>query len=105
MKQGFGPKHLHSEEAQAGVLVHTMIADEVAQLSFSPHNSTRLARAEIERCDLCGQDLEDEAFGRGLFFWSHGGELRWEEPGLCEECAHTVGMAALRSFARQEDES
>jgi hypothetical protein len=88
-------------------IVHTAIADEVALASFSPYSGTRPGGlpVEPEECDACGAPLEEEAFGRGLLFWSREGELRWEEPGLCESCAHVIGMAALRVFEQEDEES
>lgn len=95
-----------SEPPGAPGVVHTAIADEVALASFSPYSSTRPGGLRTpEECDACGAPLEQEAFGRGLLFWSRGGELRWEEPGLCERCAHVIGMAALRVFEQEDEES
>ena len=81
--------------------VHSLIADEVALLHFTSGS----ANAVVATCDACSGDLGDEPFGKGLLFWSRDGELRWEEPGLCERCAHIIGLAALRSFANEEDDS
>lgn len=82
--------------------VHSLIADEVALLHFTSAGS----QAAPPPCDACGGALEDgEPFGKGLLTWTRGDELRWEEPGLCERCAHIIGLAALRSFAFEDEES
>lgn len=78
---------------------HSLIADEVALLHFTSGS----ANLVVAMCDACGGDLGEEPFGKGLLFWSRGGELRWEEPGLCERCAHIIGLAALRTFAQEDD--
>jgi hypothetical protein len=96
-----------SEPPGSPGVVHSAIADEVALASFSPYSATRPGGVPHapEECDACGATLGDEAFGRGLLFWSRDGELRWEEPGLCESCAHVIGMAALRVFEQEDEES
>ena len=52
-------------------------------------------------CDRCGEKFDGEPAGSGLFIWSRGGELRYEEPPLCERCASKVTLGAL---LRWEDE-
>ncbi len=81
--------------------VHSLIADEVALLHFTSGDAT----AAFGTCDACSVELVEEPFGKGLLFWSRDGELRWEEPGLCERCAHIIGLAALRQFASEEEDS
>jgi hypothetical protein len=36
--------------------------------------------------------------------WSRGGELRFEEPKLCERCAVAIGITALSTWAVEEEE-
>lgn len=52
-------------------------------------------------CDGCGESFEGEPAGSGLFIWSRGDEVRYEEPPLCEACASKVTLGALLSW---EDE-
>jgi hypothetical protein len=84
-----------SEPPGSPGVVHSAIADEVALASFSPYSATRPGGVPHapEECDACGATLRDEAFGRGLLFWSR------------ESCAHVIGMAALRVFEQEDEES
>jgi hypothetical protein len=40
-------------------------------------------------CDACGRVIEGEPAARGLFLWTRGEEVRYEEPPLCSRCAGT----------------
>jgi hypothetical protein len=55
-------------------------------------------------CDACGQHFTGEPAGSGLFVWSRGEEVRYEEPPLCEECASKVTLGALHAFETEEEE-
>jgi hypothetical protein len=55
-------------------------------------------------CDGCGQRFTGEPAGSGLFVWSRGEEVRYEEPPLCEECASKVTLGALHAFETEEEE-
>lgn len=55
-------------------------------------------------CDVCDERFEGRPAGAGLFIWSRGDEVRYEEPPLCEECAAKVSIGALFTFACDEDE-
>lgn len=55
-------------------------------------------------CDGCGERFEGEPAGSGLFVWSRGGEVRYEEPPLCESCASKVTLGALMRWEDEEDE-
>jgi hypothetical protein len=46
-------------------------------------------------CDACGRTSAGPPAGSGLFIWSRGDEVRYEEPPLCEECAIGVSVQAL----------
>ena len=46
-------------------------------------------------CDACGRTSAGPPAGSGLFIWSRGDEVRYEEPPLCEECAIGVSLQAL----------
>lgn len=64
------------------------------------------ARAEhVElRCDVCDALIEDEPSGRGLYMWTRGDEVRFEEPALCSECATAIGVTALAAWTIEEEE-
>jgi hypothetical protein len=55
-------------------------------------------------CDMCGQHFEGEPAGSGLFLWTRGDELRFEEPPLCEACAQNVTLDALTRWVVEEEE-
>ncbi len=56
-------------------------------------------------CDACGQWFEGEPAGSGLFLWTRGDEVRYEEPPLCEACASEITVGALLKWdAEGEDE-
>jgi hypothetical protein len=55
-------------------------------------------------CDVCDQHFEGEPAGAGLFMWTRGDEVRFEEPPLCAECAERVTQGALTRFEIEEEE-
>lgn len=55
-------------------------------------------------CDRCEQDIVGEPFGSGLFVWTRGTELRFEEPPLCEECATAITLGAVHKWSVEDDE-
>lgn len=67
----------------------------------------RRSEARTQRqyeCDVCGMSFEGEPASSGLFLWTRGEEVRYEEPPLCEECASKVTLGALASFEDEEEE-
>jgi hypothetical protein len=59
--------------------------------------------ARSYECDGCGKRFEGEPAGSGLYLWTRGDELRYEEPPLCERCADAVGLAALGQWEAEEE--
>ena len=55
-------------------------------------------------CDGCGQHFDEEPAGSGLFMWTRGDEVRFEEPPLCQECAQNVTLDALTRWGVEEEE-
>ena len=55
-------------------------------------------------CDGCGQHFDGEPAGSGLFMWTRGDEVRFEEPPLCQECAQNVTLDALTRWGVEEEE-
>jgi len=93
--------------------VHSLIADEMAYValaarSLHPHGEPQgfLAAPPGPEavCDSCDRTIEGEAFGHGLYFWSRGGELRWEEPALCQSCATAIGLTANKRWELEDEE-
>ena len=55
-------------------------------------------------CDSCGKFFEGEPHGSGLFVWTRGEEVRYEEPPLCEECADKITIGAMMLWDTEEEE-
>lgn len=60
-------------------------------------------RPQPEICDACDKPIEGEPAGRGLFLWTRGGEVRYEEPPLCAECAGTIAVVAMSAWELEEE--
>ncbi|HEY3497574.1 MAG TPA: hypothetical protein VGK73_22910 [Polyangiaceae bacterium] len=56
------------------------------------------------QCDACGEWFEGEPGGAGLFLWTRGEEVRYEEPPLCEGCAAEISVGALVKWDTEEEE-
>ncbi len=54
-------------------------------------------------CDACGKSVEGEPAGHGLYVWTRGEEVRYEEPPLCARCANAIGLVALAQWELEED--
>jgi hypothetical protein len=57
---------------------------------------------ELE-CHACNAPIDGEPAGRGLLVFPRGDGVVYEEPPLCRDCAHAIGMVALWRFAEEED--
>lgn len=55
-------------------------------------------------CDSCGQAFAGDPGGAGLFVWTRGDEVRYEEPPLCEPCAYKISIGALMRWSLEEEE-
>lgn len=55
-------------------------------------------------CDACGEAFAGVPGGAGLFIWTRGDEVRFEEPPLCEECAERVALGALIKWSGETEE-
>ncbi|NUP09545.1 MAG: hypothetical protein HOW73_26165 [Polyangiaceae bacterium] len=86
----------------------TYVADEVAAMALAARHADRerpgSEAGATATCDACDGPIEGEPAGRGLYFWARDGELRWEEPGLCEDCAAAIVATASRRFEIEEEE-
>ena len=76
--------------------------DSIADASLQTHQTVRGSTAI--RCDHCGEPIEGEPAGRGLYMWSRGGERRFEEPALCRSCSVAIGVTALHASTVEEEE-
>jgi hypothetical protein len=75
---------------------------ELEQATSELHAGRRATRGYD--CDVCCKFFEGEPHGSGLFIWTRGEEVRYEEPPLCEECANRVTIGALLRWEIEEEE-
>lgn len=59
------------------------------------------------RCDVCdavvSAERSDEG-GSGLYVWTRGEEVRYEEPPLCVKCGPAIALSALRRWEEEDEE-
>jgi hypothetical protein len=55
-------------------------------------------------CDACGKAFNGEPGGAGLFIWTRGDEVRYEEPPLCVACAAEITVGALLKWEAEDEE-
>jgi hypothetical protein len=72
------------------------------QANSEPLSGAEAARPPRYECDGCGASCEGPPFGSGLFIWTRGDELRFEEPPLCEDCALRVSVIGASRLALEE---
>ncbi len=53
---------------------------------------------------MCGDLFTGPPAGAGLFIWTRGDEVRYEEPPLCETCGSEIALSAALMWAREEEE-
>lgn len=55
-------------------------------------------------CHACDAPIEGDPAGRGLMVFVRGDQVEYEEPPLCERCAHAISMTALYRWEIEEEE-
>jgi hypothetical protein len=62
--------------------------------------------ADERRCDLCESPIAkgEEQGGSGLYVWTRGDHVRYEEPPLCRDCGDRLVMLASRRWEEEEEE-
>ncbi|HVW26188.1 MAG TPA: hypothetical protein VHC69_12515 [Polyangiaceae bacterium] len=58
---------------------------------------------DVVNCDACGEPIEGSPAGSGLFLWTRGDEVRYEEPPLCERCACAIAVGGMLAFEGEEE--
>jgi hypothetical protein len=83
-----------------------VVSNDHALPDKSPPLRASESRDDVQgfECDVCGRHFNGEPASSGLFMWSRGDEIRYEEPPLCEECASKVTLGALLSFEIEGEE-
>ena len=78
------------------------------------------------RCDACNEALSEgggaegagaedggadgagadgyQVRGKGLYMWTRGDQVRFEEPVLCPSCGAAIGLSALARWEIEEEE-
>jgi hypothetical protein len=74
------------------------IEPEESQATLGPSS------ARSYECDACGRSFEGEPAGAGLFLWTRGDEVRYEEPPLCEQCASEITVGALLKWDTEDED-
>ncbi len=83
-------------------MVLSMAIDALADMALQAR-VTEEASEEV-RCDACAELIEGEPAGSGLYVWTRGDEVRYEEPPLCAQCATAIGITALATWSVEEEE-
>jgi len=58
----------------------------------SPDTQSKVAETFRMRC--LRKVIEGEPAGHGLYIWTRGDEIRYEEPPLCTRCANAIAWQA-----------
>jgi len=82
--------------------VFSMAIDSLADVALK-QRVTSVEKREVQ-CDACGELIEGEPAGSGLYVWTRGEEVRYEEPPLCASCATAIGVTALATWSVEEEE-
>jgi len=83
-------------------MVFSMAIDSLADVALK---AREIPEDSVEvRCDACSELIEGEPAGRGLYVWTRGDEVRYEEPPLCARCATAIGITALTTWSVEEEE-
>ena len=81
---------------------YSVSIDAVADASLQTYQTTKGSTAV--HCDQCGEAIEGEPPGHGLYMWTRGDEVRFEEPALCARCSTAIGVTALAAWDVEEEE-
>ena len=73
------------------------------RVSVATHNAL-FADSSERRCDLCGAAILGDDGGSGLYVWTRGGEVRFEEPPLCPACGPSIAQVAVRRWEEEDEE-
>jgi hypothetical protein len=84
----------------------------MAGTDFVTATHEALFLAEEPACDVCGRPLpapdsaeaDDEPTGSGLYVWTRGSDVHYEEPPLCAGCATAISVSAMVRWEIEEEE-
>ena len=69
----------------------------------TPLGTTEAVEKDPVRCDACGEPIAGSPAGSGLFLWTRGDEVRYEEPPLCERCAYAIAVGGTLQWEMDEE--
>jgi len=99
------PRRPISSTGLASPSLEPKLAMPIDAVADAALQSQRLAAGVLElRCDVCDEPIDGEPTGRGLYMWTRGDEVRFEEPALCPQCATAIGVTALAAWTVEEEE-
>lgn len=78
--------------------------DSIADAALQSRSRSSVVSPTELRCDVCDEPIEGEPEGRGLYMWTRGDEVRFEEPALCARCSTAIGVTALAAWDVEEEE-
>ena len=113
-----GPSSASDREGESSVPYETAsvpaTADAQQPTAMSASHEVLFHAVEDRRCDACGDALrptvdddDDEGYGvggHGVYMWTRGDEVRFENAPLCASCASAIGMTALARWEIEEEE-
>lgn len=65
--------------------------------------SLRKEREVTLTCSVCDEPIEG-GHSTGLFMWTRGDEVRFDEPPVCPTCSSAIGVAAFYRWYASNDE-
>jgi hypothetical protein len=77
--------------------------ERLPRASIATHRALYAHESE-RRCDVCELPIVGEDGGSGLYLWTRGGEVRYEEPPLCAACGTAVAQVAFRRWEEEDEE-
>ena len=76
-----------------------------APIMADPTRSSDQKAPAVEQayeCDACGGSFEGRPAASGLFIWTRGAEVRYEQPPLCPKCAAKLSSGARLRWQEEE---
>jgi hypothetical protein len=102
-----GPAEVADEQSGAG-------SESVGEAPVTASHEILFELGAEVACDVCGARLgepsdpdDDDSLdlrGNGVYMWTRGDSVRFEQAPLCASCASAIGMTALARWEIEEEE-
>jgi len=92
-----------NRNAPRSVLARRGRLERLPRASIATHRALFIDASE-RRCDACDALISGEDGGSGLYIWTRGGEVRYEEPPLCAACGPAIAQTAFRRWEEEDEE-